>query len=76
MGCSPNAMREAMKEVEEATRENIRINIFMVEDNPQVQKFVEEVVRINKGRAFFTTPENLGKYVLLDFVSRRKKLIR
>ncbi|GBD03390.1 hypothetical protein HRbin19_00672 [bacterium HR19] len=76
MGCSPNAMRETMKEVEEATKENITINIFMVEDNPQVQKFVEEVVRINKGRAFFTTPENLGKYVLLDFVQRRKKLIR
>jgi Mg-chelatase subunit ChlD len=76
MGCSPNAMRETIKEVEEATRENIKINIFMIEDNPQVQKFVEEVVRINKGRAFFTTPENLGKYVLLDFVSRRKKLIR
>jgi uncharacterized protein with von Willebrand factor type A (vWA) domain len=76
MGCSPNAMREAIKEVEQATKENIRINIFMIEDNPQVQKFVEEVVRINKGRAFFTTPENLGKYVLLDFVSRRRKLIR
>ncbi len=76
MGYSPNAMRETIKEVEEATRENIKINIFMIEDNPQVQKFVEEVVRINKGRAFFTTPENLGKYVLLDFVSRRKKLIR
>ena len=76
MGCSPNAMRETIKEVEEATKENIKINIFMIEDNPQVQKFVEEVVRINKGRAFFTTPENLGKYVLLDFVSRRKKLIR
>lgn len=76
MGCSPNAMRETIKEVEEATKENIKINIFMIEDNPQVQKFVEEVVRINKGRAFFTTPENLGKYVLLDFVSRRRKLIR
>ncbi len=76
MGCSPNAMRETIKEVEEATRENIKINIFMVEDNPQVEKFVEEVVRINKGRAFFTTPETLGKFLLLDFVSRKRVLIR
>ena len=76
MGVSPNAMRETIKEVEQATRENIRINIFMVEENNQVAKFVEEIVRINRGRAFFTDPENLGKFVLLDFLSRKKKFIR
>ncbi len=74
MGCSPNAMRETLKEVQEATKENIRINIFMIEENPQVEKFVEEIVRINKGRAFFTTPETLGKFLILDFVSRKRSV--
>ncbi|MDW8087508.1 MAG: VWA domain-containing protein [Candidatus Calescibacterium sp.] len=76
MGCSPNAMRETLKEVHEATKENIRINVFMIEENPQVEKFVEEVVRINKGRAFFTTPETLGKFLILDFVSRKRSYVR
>ncbi len=76
MGCSPNAMRETLKEVEGATKENIKINVFMVDDNPQVEKFVEEMVRINKGKAFFTTPESLGKYVLLDFLSRKRAVIK
>lgn len=74
MGCSPNAMRETLKEVQKATKENIRINVFMIEENPQVEKFVEEIVRINKGRAFFTTPETLGKFLILDFVSRKRSV--
>lgn len=76
MGCSPNAMRETLKEVQEATKENVRINIFMVEENSQIEKFVEEIVRINKGRAFFTKPETLGKYLILDFVSRKRYIRR
>ena len=35
--------------------------------------FVNEVTKINKGRAFFTAPNQLGKYLLVDYLSRKKR---
>jgi len=33
------------------------------------------VAKINKGRVFYTTPDKLGQYILVDYVaSKRKKL--
>jgi len=64
-----------MKEVLRCTRDDIRINTFMLDPNGQLRRFVEQMSELNGGRAFFTTPENLGDYVLVDFVEHRRKLI-
>ena len=29
---------------------------------------------MNRGRAFFTTPETLGDYVLVDFIEQKRAL--
>ena len=71
----PDIYRETLKEVDNCTRENIVINVFMLDDNPVLVKFVEEMVRINRGRAFYSLPHNLGKYLLVDYLTRRRKQI-
>jgi uncharacterized protein with von Willebrand factor type A (vWA) domain len=38
--------------------------------------FIEKLTSINRGRAFFTTNENLGDYVLVDFIEHKKQLAR
>ena len=63
-------------EVSRRTREDIRINTFMLDATGYLQSFVEQLTRLNQGRAFFTTPETLGDYVLVDFVSHRRQLGR
>ena len=35
--------------------------------------FVERMTAINKGRAFFTRPGQLGSYLMVDYLSRRRK---
>ncbi len=65
-----------LQEVLRATREGIRINTFMLDATPYLQRFVEELTRLNKGRAFFTTPETLGDYVLVDFLESRRQAAR
>jgi uncharacterized protein with von Willebrand factor type A (vWA) domain len=47
----------------------------MLEQSPWLTRFVEEMARINHGRAFFTAPHKLGEYVLVDFVTSRRKAI-
>ena len=62
---------ETIKEVMRCTREGIRINTFMLDDGWNLKTFVEQMCRINRGRAFYTTPDTLGDYVLVDFLEGR-----
>jgi uncharacterized protein with von Willebrand factor type A (vWA) domain len=65
-----------LREVARCTREQIRINTFMLDPNPALQRFVEKLTELNRGRAFFTSPETLGDYVLVDFIENRRELLR
>ena len=57
--------------MQRCTRENIVINTFMLESNHQLVQFVDEMTRLNRGRAFFISPDRLGDYVLVDYVAQQ-----
>ena len=63
-----------LTEVARCTREGIKINTFMLDATGYLKDFVEKLTRLNQGRAFFTTPETLGDYVLVDFIEHRRAL--
>jgi uncharacterized protein with von Willebrand factor type A (vWA) domain len=65
-----------LREVVRCTREQIRINTFMLDATGALTSFIEQLTQINRGRAFFTTPENLGDYVLVDFIQHKRQLAR
>jgi uncharacterized protein with von Willebrand factor type A (vWA) domain len=65
-----------LKEVARCTREGIRINTFMLDANSYLRSFVERLSAMNRGRAFFTTPETLGSYVLVDFIEQKRAMHR
>ncbi len=68
--------QETLKEVQRCTRENVTINTFMMERGRYLTDFVDQMARINKGRAFYTTPDRLGDYVLVDYVENKRKAVR
>ena len=70
---SPITIRETLKAVKRCTRKNITINTFMLDRNHYLKEFVNQVARINKGRVFYTTPDKLGEYILVDYVSQKRK---
>jgi uncharacterized protein with von Willebrand factor type A (vWA) domain len=74
-GLSTRATVETLKEVRRVTRQGIRINTFMLDDSPPLTAFVEKMTSINRGRAFYSTPEQLGKFLLVDYVGKRRKVI-
>jgi uncharacterized protein with von Willebrand factor type A (vWA) domain len=65
-----------LREVVRCTKDGIRINTFMLDANSYLKSFIERLTSINRGRAFFTTPETLGDYVLVDFIEHKKQLAR
>ena len=65
----PETVEATLREVLRCTRDRIRINTFMLDANCYLKPFVERLTAMNRGRAFFTTPETLGDYVLVDFIA-------
>jgi uncharacterized protein with von Willebrand factor type A (vWA) domain len=70
----PETVEATLREVARCTRDGIRINTFMLDANSYLKAFVEKLTQMNRGRAFFTTPETLGDYVLVDFIQQRRAL--
>jgi uncharacterized protein with von Willebrand factor type A (vWA) domain len=64
---------ETLREVQRCTKDGITINTFMLERSRALAEFVAHMTRLNRGRAFYASPERLGEYVLVDFVKRRTK---
>lgn len=74
-GISQRAAEETLREAERVTRRGITINTFMLDDSPVLREFIDEMTRINKGRAFYTRPDQLGEYLLVDYVARKRKKV-
>ena len=70
---SPRTLRETLKEVKRVTQSGVTINTFMLERNAYLVDFVDEMTRINKGRVFYTTSDELGEYILVDYLSSRRR---
>jgi uncharacterized protein with von Willebrand factor type A (vWA) domain len=66
-------IQETLREVQRCGREGITINTFMLERSRALAEFVAHMTKLNRGRAFYATPERLGEYVLVDFVGRRTR---
>ncbi|MSQ15531.1 MAG: VWA domain-containing protein [Dehalococcoidia bacterium] len=72
---SPRTIRETLKEVRHCTRQGIIINTFMLDRSYYLKEFVNQMTRINRGRAFYTSPDKLGQYILVDYLSGKNKRI-
>jgi uncharacterized protein with von Willebrand factor type A (vWA) domain len=66
-------IQQTLREVRRCTRDRIVINTFMLERGPYLTEFINQMTRINKGRAFFVSPDRLGEYILVDYVSGKQK---
>jgi len=71
-GISPHAVVETLKQVRRITHQGVTINTFMLDDSPELVGFVERMTQINQGRAFYSSPTQLGSFLMVDFVSRRR----
>ncbi|MGI8589184.1 MAG: VWA domain-containing protein [Chloroflexia bacterium] len=69
-------IHETLREVTRCTRDRIVINTFMLERSPDLTEFVNQMTAINRGRAFYATPEALGEYILVDYVNSKRKRIK
>ncbi|MGZ3642407.1 MAG: vWA domain-containing protein [Ktedonobacteraceae bacterium] len=72
---NPFAEQQTLLEVQRCTREGITINTFMLEDDRWMVAFVNQLSSINHGRTFYADKNNLGEYLLIDYLNSKRKYI-
>ncbi len=72
-GLDPMIVNRTLDEAVICRKKKITITTFMVTDDSYLQTFVQKLTELNRGRAYFSSVDNLGSYVIWDFVTNRKK---
>jgi len=72
----PKTLAKTLLEFKKCAASGINLNIFMLGQDAHLVQFVQEVSKVNHGRAFYTTPNNLGQYLFVDFLAQKRKWIR
>jgi uncharacterized protein with von Willebrand factor type A (vWA) domain len=72
---TPMTIRETIKAVKRCTAKGITINTFMLDESYYLRAFMDQVSQINGGRVFYSSPEKLGEYILVDYVNHKKKML-
>ncbi len=74
-GLDPLVVSETLEEVSRCKRSNIVINTFMLASDFGLVQFVQKVTQMCRGKAYFTTPDTLGEYLLMDYMQRKMRTI-
>lgn len=72
-GLDPRIVNKTLDEAVKCRREKIVISTFMVARDPYLVNFVEELTKANKGRAYYSTLQNLGEFIFVDYIRNRRK---
>lgn len=68
-------VRETLKEVRRCTQSGIRINTFMLGMDYYRMGFVDRLTKMNTGRVFYTSPDKIGNYIVVDYLANKRKRI-
>jgi Ca-activated chloride channel family protein len=74
-GLDPFIVSETFAEVAACRKAGILINTFMLARDYDLVSFVRKVAQICHGKAYFTTPQTLGRYVLMDYMDKKTRTI-
>ncbi|HEX7464524.1 MAG TPA: VWA domain-containing protein, partial [Actinomycetota bacterium] len=63
-------VRVTLAEAMRLSRTGVTINVFMLEDSPELIRFMDRLARLTAGRVFHVKDADLGAFVLRDYVTR------
>jgi Ca-activated chloride channel family protein len=74
-GLDPLVISRTLEEVSRCKKQGILINTFMLASDFGLVNFVQKVTELCRGKAYFTTPYNLGQYLLMDYMNRKTRTV-
>lgn len=74
-GLDMKIVNRTLEEADRCRRAGIPITTFMLATDPMLVNFVDQLSKINRGRAFYASPDRLGEYILADYIRNRRKFV-
>ncbi len=74
-GLDMKIVNRTLEEADRCRRARITITTFMLATDPTLVNFVDQLSRINRGRAFYSSTDRLGEYILADYIRNRRKFV-
>jgi Ca-activated chloride channel family protein len=74
-GLDPLVISRTLEEVGRCKKQGILINTFMLASDYGLVQFIQKVTELCRGKAYFTTPVNLGQYLLMDYMNRKTRTV-
>lgn len=65
-----------LEEADLCRRQEVVITTFMLATDPLLTEFVENLTKVNRGRAYFASPYDLGEFILADYIRNRRRRVR
>lgn len=75
-GLDMKIVNRTLEEADLCRRQKIVITTFMIATDPLLTDFVEKLTKVNRGRAYFASPYNLGEFILADYIRNRRRRVR
>lgn len=72
-GLDPRIVNKTLDEAVQCRREKITVSTFMVAHDPYLINFVEEFTKANHGRAYYSSLNNLGEFIFVDYIRNRRR---
>ncbi|MCY4561391.1 MAG: hypothetical protein OXC03_03580 [Flavobacteriaceae bacterium] len=76
VGLDNKILEKCYQKAIEAKRLKIPITTFMIASDPYLRTFVRRFTQLNRGKAFYTGLDQLGKMIFEDYDSNRKTAIK
>jgi len=75
-GLDMKIVNKTLEEADQCRRQKVVVTTFMIATDPLLTEFVEKLTQINRGRAYFASPYNLGEFILADYIKNRRRRLR
>jgi len=75
MGLDLKIVTRTLDEADRCRRDGVVITTFMIATDTYLQQFVDQLTKVNRGRAYFASPTNLGEFILADYVRNRRRRV-
>jgi uncharacterized protein with von Willebrand factor type A (vWA) domain len=74
-GFDPKIRNQTLEAAAACKRAGITITTFMLATDPELQDFVEEMTRINRGRAYYASLDRLGEFLFADYIKNKRRIV-
>ncbi len=72
-GLDPKIVNKTLDEAVSCRREKIKITTFMIAEDPYLVQFVQEFTKANNGKAYYSSLNELGEQVFVDYFRNKHR---